>query len=141
MRFLALSLWLLAGNGFVEAVEPANGRVVRLDDSSQGDLAVAETAQGPWKVIRRGESLAADGFLRTSASGPCRLHIGAGTLLLAPETQAQMLTTRRRIVITDGRVFVQSLSEWTIGAGNVQATLSSSSALELEASNGDQVAG
>src|SRR5438045_3146970 len=108
LAVLMVSLIGLAGGTFVaghlaSAAAEVGGKVVvvRFDDSSRGDLAVR--AGGPWRVARRGENLPADGILRTSAAGPCRMQIGDGTLQLAPETQAQVITTERRIVVTAGR--------------------------------------
>src|SRR5262245_31318652 len=119
MRFavLTVALLALAGGISLEAAGPAMKNepattaetVVRFDDSSRGDLAYGTKALGPWKVARRGDVLPPQAFLRTSAAGPCRVQIAGGTLQLSPETQAQLVAAQRQIVVSAGRVFVQSL--------------------------------
>src|SRR4029079_13371987 len=97
-----------------------------------GDLAFATQSGGPWKVARRGEVLPPDAFLRTSAAGMCRVQIGGGSLQLAPETQARVLTKPRQIVVCSRRVFAQSMPDGWIRIGNLNGTLAADTAAEFE---------
>src|SRR6516165_3945386 len=114
LAVFAVSLTGLAGGTFLAdhlfaADEAGRGKkaVVRFDESSRGDLAVGVAVRGPWSVVRRGDELPAESYLRTSATGPCRVQIGDGTLQLAPETRARVVATERRIEIIAGRIFIQ----------------------------------
>ncbi len=140
MRFAALMLSLaslLAGNSPVNAEPPpAPQSSSRLDESSRGDLAFSIRKSGPWTVARRGEILPADVFLRTSAAGPCQLQMGdsppRGVLQLGPVSRVRLDAHERKVVVTTGRVFVDSLPGWSVSAGSLQARLAADSAAEIE---------
>jgi len=142
MRFAALTVPLLglAIVNSLAAAEPATKHetTVRVDESSRGDLAFGRGPNGPWTVARRGEFLPPDVFLRTSAlNRPCRLQIGrsespGGILQLGPETQARLVAGERKVVVTTGRVFLDSMPGWSVFAGSLQATLSIDSSAEME---------
>jgi Ca-activated chloride channel family protein len=143
LAVFAVSLTGLAGGTFLAdhlfaADEAGRGKkaVVRFDESSRGDLAVGVAVRGPWSVVRRGDELPAESYLRTSATGPCRVQIGDGTLQLAPETRARVVATERRIEIIAGRIFIQGLAEWTVRAETIDGKLSAGTAAEFEVSSG-----
>src|SRR5207302_1249914 len=80
-------------------------------------------------------------FLRTSAAGPCRVQIAGGTVQFAPETQAQLIAAQRQIVVSAGRVFVQSLPGWSVLVGDLKGTLVADAAVEFESSHDQPTSG
>jgi hypothetical protein len=150
MRFavVTVSLLALAGGVALEGAPPDTARrpaaknefVVRLDDSTRGDLAFATNAGGPWTVARRGDVLPPQAFLRTSAAGPCRVQIAGGTLQLSAETRAQLVAPQRQITVSSGRVFGQALPGWSVTVRNLKGTLAADAAVEFE-SGEDRAAG
>ena len=141
MRFavLTVSLLGLAVSNSPAAAEPTTKREItlRLDESSRGDLAFGPVSSGPWTVARHGEALPLDMSLRTSASGSCRMQIGpsqpsSGKLQLAPETEVQLVAGQQKIVVTSGRVFLESLPGWSVSAGALKANFSTDSSAEFE---------
>jgi len=144
MRFAVVSVLLLGlviGSS-LKARETENEPVaVRFDDSSRGDLAFGAGARGPWKVARRGETLPADAFLKTSAGGSCRIQIGDGILQLGADSQARVVTAQRQIVLAAGRAYLQALPGWTVVAGTVKGTLAAESSVEIEIAADARIAG
>ena len=141
MRFALWTVSLLSlavVNSLATGLAAKQETKVRLDDSSRGDLAFGPGQSGPWRVARRGEALPNDVLLRTSASvSPCRLQIGqsqppGGVLQLGPETQARLVASERKVVVTTGRIFLQSMAGWSASAAPIQATFAADSAAEIE---------
>ncbi len=135
-------LGLIVGNPLVlTRADEQQPVAVRFDDSNRGELAFAPGPHGPWKVARPGETLPLDAYLRTSATAPCRLQIGNGVLQLEAESRAHLETTRREITLIAGRAFVQSLSDWSVVAGELKGTLAAETSVEVAVEMDQRVAG
>ncbi len=146
MRFSVVMVALFSfvgGSHPLAAAEPAakSDSAVRLGDSSQGDVAYGSTEGGPWKVARRGETLPADVFLRTSAFGPCRVELAGGILQLGPESQVQLVATQRKVVVASGRAFLHLLAGWSVHAHTLKGTLAADTSCEFELGAGHFVTG
>ncbi|MGE5192975.1 MAG: VIT domain-containing protein, partial [Deltaproteobacteria bacterium] len=143
MRFAIWTVSLLGvagGTRLAGAESAANTEAfIRLAESSRGDLAFRTAANEPWKVVRRGENLPAVATLRTSATGSCRLELEKGTLQLASETEAQLQASQRQIIVTSGRVFVQSLPGWSVRAGALKGTPAADAVAEFAVGSDQRV--
>ncbi len=133
---------LTGGNGLI-AAEPAakNDFAVRVGDSSQGDVAYGAAETGPWKVARQGESLPSEVFLRTSAFGPSRVELTGGFLILGPESKVHVAAAQKKVVVTSGRAFLQSLPDWSVHASALTGRLAAETSAEFELGAGRFVTG
>ncbi|HLJ09675.1 MAG TPA: VIT and VWA domain-containing protein, partial [Planctomycetaceae bacterium] len=135
MRFAIVAVGVFAlvvGSSFAGAAPESQPTRVWLDESTRGDLAFGDKPGGPWKVARHGDALPDDGYLRTSPAGPCRVVISEGTLNLDAETQAQLISTERNIILIAGRVVLKSAGDWSISTGSLRASVSKNAEAEFE---------
>ena len=126
---ISWSLFLLASTGLRAADSP----LVRLEESSHGNLAMRASPAAAWHLVSLGAEIG-DGDLRTSTAGPCRLTVPGGVLHIGPDTRISLQSSRRTLTLSEGQLYLDSAEAWTVVAGQKKLAVPAKGVVELQVS-------
>lgn|GEM_PF-2173805 len=115
----------------LRAAEPTNDAQPRV---ISGLIAAAATQEGPWRILNPQDPIPNDVCLRSASAGPCRIEIGAASLVMEPSTQLWMRTSARELNVRHGSVLLHSDTggAWTVRFGEAdRIDLAAESTAEL----------
>jgi hypothetical protein len=116
-------IWNLVTCCLIVPTRSYAGKIYPIVGRTRGVLAVQEAAAGPWRAVPVGGVLPDVAEVRTSADGPCQIHVDANDgVFLAPLSRVKYDLSARRVTLLSGRVFTTAPDGlgWTVFIGDTQ---------------------
>ncbi|MFN0054488.1 MAG: VIT domain-containing protein [Planctomycetales bacterium] len=111
---------------------------VSAHQAGPGDLAIAATPAGPWRILRPSEPVPEQGFFRTSSAGVSRLRLPGANLYVAGESRGQFDSVGHSLSLTRGSVVLETENEWEcLLPGEVRTVVAPASVAEAQVARPD----